>query len=156
MGAGGETDKHSVVDNPPRIWYRTFTMKKPQTMTRPAKPCPFPMPSEDPLGSLGADEQLAMRAKALGHPARVRIIRLLLERQGCICGEICEELPLAQSTVSQHLKVLRSSGLIYGEIKAPRVCYCINPNVLKKLKVLVAGLQSVSARAHRPSTKDET
>jgi len=81
-----------------------------------------------------------MLAKALAHPARVRIVRLLLERQGCICGEICEALPLAQSTVSQHLKVLKSSGLIYGEIKAPQVCYCINPNNLVKLKVLIAAL----------------
>jgi len=98
------------------------------------------MPSEGSLGRLDADEQLSMLAKALAHPARVRIVRLLLERQGCICGEICEELPLAQSTVSQHLKVLKYSGLIYGEIKTPRVCYCINPNVLDRLKVLITAL----------------
>jgi len=115
-------------------------MKGSQAIDKATKPCPFPMPSEGSLGRLGDDEQLSMLAKALAHPARVRIVRLLLERQGCICGEICEELPLAQSTVSQHLKVLKSSGLIYGEIKTPRVCYCINPNVLDRLKVLIAAL----------------
>ena len=71
--------------------------------------------------------RIADLAKALGHPARVAIIKLLAKRQACICGDIVEELPLSQSTVSQHLKELKSAGLIKGEIDGPRVCYCIDP-----------------------------
>lgn len=85
-------------------------------------------------------ENLAGLAWALAHPARVRIVRLLLERSACVCGEIVAELPLAQSTVSQHLKILKESGLIQGEIDGPSVCYCINPDKLAELKRLVASL----------------
>lgn len=84
--------------------------------------------------------QLAQLAWAVAHPARVRIVRLLVSRKSCVCGEIVDELPLAQSTVSQHLKILKESGLIQGEIDGPKVCYCINPAKLKELKNLVAGL----------------
>jgi ArsR family transcriptional regulator len=83
---------------------------------------------------------LAQLAWAVAHPARVRIVRLLVSRKSCVCGEIVDELPLAQSTVSQHLKILKESGLIQGEIDGPKVCYCINPAKLKELKHLVAGL----------------
>ncbi len=72
------------------------------------------------------DNRIARYAKALGHPARVAILRLLAERQACMCGDIVEELPIAQSTVSQHLGELKAAGLIQGEIDGPRVCYCIN------------------------------
>lgn len=85
-------------------------------------------------------EDLARLSWALAHPARVRIVRLLLSRSSCLCGEIVEEMPLAQSTVSQHLKILKESGLVQGEIDGPRVCYCINKAELGKLKKLVAGL----------------
>ena len=78
--------------------------------------------------------------KAVGHSARVQILRLLVRRDACICGDIVGELPLAQSTVSQHLKVLKDAGLIRGEIDGPRVCYCIEPHVLRRLKALVASL----------------
>lgn len=74
----------------------------------------------------GQDQALAEFGKALGHPARIAILRVLAERGTCICGEIVEELPLAQSTVSQHLKALKEAGLIEGEIEGPRTCYCIN------------------------------
>jgi DNA-binding transcriptional ArsR family regulator len=75
-----------------------------------------------------ADEQeLATLAKALGHPARIAILRLLAQRQTCICGDIVGELPLSQSTVSQHLKELKAAGLVQGEIDGPRVCYCLDP-----------------------------
>jgi ArsR family transcriptional regulator len=73
--------------------------------------------------------RIAQLGKALSHPARVAIIKLLTERQACICGDIVDELPLSQSTVSQHLKELKNAGLIKGEIDGPRVCYCIDPNV---------------------------
>lgn len=84
--------------------------------------------------------QLAQLAWAVAHPARVRIVRLLISRQACMCGEIVDQLPLAQSTVSQHLKILKESGLIQGEVDGPKVCYCINAVKLKELKSLIAGL----------------
>ncbi len=86
------------------------------------------------------DDEVAQLAQALGHPARVAIVRLLQERQSCICGEIVDELPLAQSTVSQHLKVLKNAGWVQGEVDGPRVCYCLNPLALEKFKSLVAAL----------------
>lgn len=73
-----------------------------------------------------ADLEIALVAKALAHPARVRILRILLARATCTCGEIVDALPLAQATVSQHLKVLKEAGLIKGEIDGPRVCYCVD------------------------------
>lgn len=72
------------------------------------------------------ENKLAKYAKALGHPARIAILKLLAGKQTCICGDIVEELPLSQSTVSQHLKELKEAGLIKGEIEGARVCYCIN------------------------------
>ena len=87
-----------------------------------------------------ADEELARLAKAVGHPARVHILRFLATRETCVCGEIVEDLPLAQSTVSQHLQVLKDAGLIKGEIQGPRVCYCLSPRRLRRLKALVAAL----------------
>jgi ArsR family transcriptional regulator len=83
-------------------------------------------------------EALSALAWAIAHPARVRILRLLINRKNCVCGEIVAELPLAQSTVSQHLKILKGSGLINGEIDGPRVCYCVNRAKLKSLKALIA------------------
>src|SRR5512139_1980567 len=97
-------------------------------------------PDMRPVEGDGADEELALLAKAIGHPARVQIMRLLVRREACICGDIVDELPLAQSTVSQHLKVLKDAGLIRGEIDGPRVCYCIEPRVLRRLKALVGSL----------------
>jgi ArsR family transcriptional regulator len=87
-----------------------------------------------------ADEELAGLSKALGNPARVKILRLLVRKNACICGDIVDELPLAQSTVSQHLKVLKDAGLIRGDVDGPRVCYCIEPRTLRRLKALVGGI----------------
>jgi len=97
-------------------------------------------PDLRPIEGGEADGELAVFAKALAHPARVQIVRLLVRRTTCVCGEIVEELPLAQSTVSQHLKVLKEAGLIRGELDGPRVCYCIEPRALRRLKALVGGL----------------
>ncbi len=72
------------------------------------------------------DNRIAKYAKALSHPARVAIINLLIKKQACICGDIVEELPLSQSTVSQHLKELKEAGLIKGDIDGAKVCYCID------------------------------
>jgi ArsR family transcriptional regulator len=85
-------------------------------------------------------DALAQLTWAIAHPARVRIIRLLINRKACVCGEIVAELPLAQSTVSQHLKILKTAGLIQGEIDGPKMCYCINRKKLAELKRLIADL----------------
>ena len=71
--------------------------------------------------------------KALGHPARVAIIEVLLKRQACICNDLVEELPLSQSTVSQHLRELKEAGLIKGEIEGTSICYCINEKVWNEI-----------------------
>lgn len=83
------------------------------------------------------DVVLARLAKALGHPARVKILRFLAGKDACVCGDIVDQIGLAQSTVSQHLKVLKEAGLIRGEIDPPKVCYCINPETVQHLKALV-------------------
>jgi ArsR family transcriptional regulator len=108
----------------------------------PAECCPSAAgaPDRRPIEGPGTDDEIAGLAKALAHPARVQIVRLLVRRGTCICGEIVNELPLAQSTVSQHLKILKDAGLIQGEIDGPRTCYCIDPRGLRRLKALIRGL----------------
>lgn len=86
------------------------------------------------------DIELARLAKAVGHPARVQILRYLIASGECQCSVIVDRLPLAQATVSQHLKVLKDAGLVHGEIDPPRVCYCVNPDVLRRLKTLIGDL----------------
>lgn len=90
------------------------------------------------------DQVLARRIKALGHPARLGIVRALLEvgGDGCCCSEIVNHLPLAQSTVSQHLKVLREAGFIRGEISGPRSCYCLDREALAAVVDAMARLGS--------------
>ena len=77
------------------------------------------------------ENALAKYAKALAHPARIAILKLLASRQTCMCGDIVDVLPLSQSTVSQHLKELKDAGLIKGEIEGAKVCYCIDEKVWK-------------------------
>ncbi len=84
--------------------------------------------SEDDLGEL---------CKALGHPARVRLIRILLDKGECISGDLAEEFSLAQSTVSEHLRILKDAGLVKGTIDGPRRCYCVNEERLNYFKSLV-------------------
>lgn len=84
-----------------------------------------------------AEEDLARLAKAFGHPVRVRILRILAQQTECICGDMVALLPVAQSTVSQHLKVLKEAGLVQGEIDGPRVRYCLSPQALEQFKSLV-------------------
>jgi ArsR family transcriptional regulator, arsenate/arsenite/antimonite-responsive transcriptional repressor len=102
-------------------------------------------------GEDGVDGEIARLAKALGHPARVRILRLLIERAECVCGEICDELPLAQSTVSQHLKVLRRAGLIEGEVDGPRVCYCADPSAVERLRALLGAVLAPASGCGSPN-----
>ncbi|HPG10062.1 MAG TPA: metalloregulator ArsR/SmtB family transcription factor [Chitinophagaceae bacterium] len=78
------------------------------------------------------EQELAAFAKAMSHPARIAILKVLARRNECICGDIVEVLPLAQSTVSQHLKELKNAGLIDGNIDGPRSCYCINWKAFEK------------------------
>jgi DNA-binding transcriptional ArsR family regulator len=80
------------------------------------------------------DNKIARYAKAFAHPARVAIIKLLIEKQNCICGDIVEELPLSQSTVSQHLKELKEAGIIKGEIDGVKSCYCIDEKEWEQAK----------------------
>jgi len=80
------------------------------------------------------EQGLSNFAKAIAHPARIAIVKILAERNECICGEIVDVLPLAQSTVSQHLKELKNAGLIDGTVDGPRSCYCINWKAFEKFK----------------------
>lgn len=86
------------------------------------------------------DNDIASMAKALAHPARIAILRHLLEHPSCVCGDIVEALPLSQSTVSQHLAELKKVGLIKGEISPPKVCYCIDSDKWDELRPLFSPL----------------
>ncbi|MBL7841428.1 MAG: winged helix-turn-helix transcriptional regulator [Cyclobacteriaceae bacterium] len=84
--------------------------------------------------------ELAVLAKALGHPARIAIIQFLIKTKACVCGDIVDELPLSQSTVSQHLKELKNAGLIKGDIDGPSVCYCIDEKAWNKTRKALGDL----------------
>jgi DNA-binding transcriptional ArsR family regulator len=90
--------------------------------------------------------QLAVIAKALAHPARIHILRLLQQKQSCIGCDVVDEIGLAQSTVSEHLRILKTAGLISGEIEHPRVCYSLNPDGLRPLAELLRDISSSPAR----------
>lgn len=85
---------------------------------------------------------LATLAKALGHPARIAILEFLLKTKSCICNDIVDELPLAQPTVSQHLRELKDAGLIQGNIEGRGICYCINPTALARLEAFCRALHT--------------
>ena len=97
-------------------------------------------PDLRPVEGEDAEAELAALARAIAHPLRLQILRLLQARTSCVCGDLVDALPVAQSTVSQHLKVLKDAGLIRGEVDGPRVCYCVEPRALRRLKVLIAAL----------------
>ena len=98
------------------------------------------LPIYDYGAPMTIDHTLASLCKAMAHPARVAILRHLIQADKCICGEIVNILPLAQSTVSQHLKQLKEAGLIRGEIEGPRICYCADKDRLAELKKLISTL----------------
>jgi ArsR family transcriptional regulator, arsenate/arsenite/antimonite-responsive transcriptional repressor len=87
-------------------------------------------PVADIAAGKGTGDEIAAIAKALGHPARIQIVRMLLEKQSCFGCDMVDEVKLAQSTVSEHLRILKSAGIITGEIEHPRVCYSLNPGSL--------------------------
>ncbi len=95
-----------------------------------------------PPSSIEAD-QIAMIAKALAHPARVRIIAFLLSKPGCIGGDIVDQVGLAQSTVSEHLRILKDAGIVTGTIDYPRICYSLDPTALAPIRDLI---EAVAAR----------
>jgi ArsR family transcriptional regulator len=78
--------------------------------------------------------------RAIAHPARFRIVKLLAQRQACVCGDLVDELPLAQSTVSEHLKVLKDAGIVRGTIEGPNTCYCLEPSAIAWLEREFAAL----------------
>lgn len=88
---------------------------------------------------LFTDQQnrIASLAKTLGHPARIAILMHLATTNSCVCGDIVEEIPLAQSTISQHLKALKDAGIIHGDIEGTKTCYCINPEGWQEMKVVL-------------------
>lgn len=93
-----------------------------------------------PMSGPEADRDLAAFAKAIAHPVRVQILRMLARKEARTCSHIVDELPLAQSTVSEHLRILRSAGLVRANEQGPRVGYCIEPAVLKRFKGLLTSL----------------
>ena len=124
----------SLVDGGSSTGYRRLTMNDKDS-------CCAPDTSTDIAGTEpGTVEDIARVSKALAHPIRVRIVQLLLARETCLCGQIVDELPVSQATVSQHLKVLRDAGLIRGEIDGPRVCYCADRAALGRHAELLGAL----------------
>lgn len=124
------------VDKNRLIVYRRFAMRPNPIETRTAIPAGKPVADRLSDASL----ELASMCKALGHPVRIRILEHLKAVEGCICGQIAAVFPLAQSTVSQHLKILKEAGLVKGEVEGPRTCYCLDREKLTRLKALIAGL----------------
>jgi ArsR family transcriptional regulator len=113
--------------------------KRPPGSVEPGCP-PDAVPALPPPDGDAGDRALAALARAVGHPARVRLLRVLLARDGCIAGELAGEVPLAASTVSEHLRILKEAGLVKGEVDGPRRCYCVDRSVLEQLKTLVEKL----------------
>jgi ArsR family transcriptional regulator, arsenate/arsenite/antimonite-responsive transcriptional repressor len=138
-----QTKDHDIVNRRLTMTSQTIPVTSPGP-TDEAACCP---PDSQAVGLLlasvdgpAADEELAAFAKAIGHPMRVRILRMLAQKEARMCSHIVEELPLAQSTVSEHLRILRSAGLVRSNENGPRVSYCIVPSALKRLKALLAAV----------------
>jgi ArsR family transcriptional regulator len=102
---------------------------------------------DQPVDNNIADEDIALIAKALSHPARIQIIRLLMSKKTCIGGDIVDVIGLAQSTVSEHLRILKASGIITGEITRPRVCYSLNPSRLSNFQDFLGMILDSDAEA---------
>jgi ArsR family transcriptional regulator len=96
--------------------------------------------SDRPLDGAEADQEFAAFAKAVSHPTRVRILRMLARKEARTCSVIVDELPLAQSTVSEHLRILKAAGLVRSNENGLRVSYCIVPSALKRFKALLKSI----------------
>jgi ArsR family transcriptional regulator, arsenate/arsenite/antimonite-responsive transcriptional repressor len=103
----------------------------------------------------GMDELLAERLKALAHPARLEILRVLAARGTCVCGEVVKVMPLSQATVSQHLKVLKDAGLIRGRIDGKNSCYCLDPRGIAELRRALDDLLETLLSAAWTTTEPE-
>ena len=101
------------------------------------------------------DDRIAAVAKALAHPARLRILRLLGTTPGCLGGDIVQAVGLAQSTVSEHLRILKAAGLVVGDIEPPRVCYSLSPEALQPIADLVTGLNAMAGNSGDCVTPDQ-
>jgi ArsR family transcriptional regulator len=97
-------------------------------------------PNRPKVSNISFDKDLAALCKAMAHPARVKLIKILIDKGSCISGSLSDELPLAASTVSEHLRILKEVGLVKGEIDGQRRCYCVDENRLKKFKTLISEL----------------
>jgi DNA-binding transcriptional ArsR family regulator len=108
---------------------------------------------------LAMDDVLADRLKALGHPARLEILRVLATRGTCVCGEVVKVMPLSQATVSQHLKVLKEAGLIWGRIDGKNSCYCLDPDGIAALRIaldaLLGGLSNAACATAEPKLEKQ-
>lgn len=114
---------------------------------------PSPLPIALPAADTSDPTGLAARLRALGHPARLKVLEALAGRDTCLCGEIVSLFPLAQSTVSQHIKVLAEAGLVRGKPAGARICYCIDPEAVRALR---ADLDLLFAALLREETPGET
>jgi ArsR family transcriptional regulator len=117
----------------------TTSTTPPTNVSTSHEECCVPAPI-DSLVPPPDDEALAAMAKAVAHPARLAILQLLTHRETCVTGDVVAELPLAQSTISEHLRILREAGLIQGEIEGPRTRYCVNATGLAILKAGINAL----------------
>jgi ArsR family transcriptional regulator len=115
-------------------------MPKAKAIASVCTPDPIGPDARAPVHGPQADEELAAFAKAMAHPTRVRILRLLAKKEARMCSHIVDELPLAQSTVSEHLRILRASGLVRANESGPCVGYCIVPAKLRRVKQLLEAL----------------
>ena len=113
------------------------------------------MLSDPTLAKNADDERLAMLAKSLAHPARLKILALLARTPGCIGGDIVQAVGLAQSTVSEHLRILKAAGLIEGQIDPPRVCHALSRGALAPLADLIGALEATSGAPARCVTPDK-
>jgi ArsR family transcriptional regulator len=126
------------------IVYRRFTMYGDEMAT---VKIPESRAARTPAGPMHDPVAIAVLAKALAHPARLGIVEMLHERQGCIGCDIVDQIGLAQSTTSEHLRILKTAGIITGEVEGPRVCYALNPSALEPLRRLLSEIAAPAAKA---------
>lgn len=135
--------------------HRKSTMKATTPASEPCCPPAKEQADLRPVEGDEADEELATLAKALAHPARVKIVRILIRKNACICGDIVADLPLAQSTVSQHLKVLKEARLVTDRAEGTRRLYALDPRGIEMLRDWVDGFWDHALEAFREAAESE-